>query len=128
MLVAERRKLILDTIDELTPDLIKMSGSEVTAKIAIIKRKVKKASHAKLDKYDVHLDKMKETLSKNIPLIDALKAELAKHRASLDDLNQYITPLEALVERQAAVDAEQREINRALAIIDLQMAPAEKFG
>ena len=128
MLVAARRKSIITTLDTLAISLTKIHGPELEDKMTIIKRKVRKANHARLDKFEELLALMKTSIDETLPKIEILEAKIAEHRGALEPLELVSPQLEALAKRQKAVDAEQQEINRAMAIIELQLAPPEQFA
>ena len=128
MLVAQLRKEILSTIDELLPSMIEMNGPDMEKKMAIITAKVKKAKRAKLDVYSEHLTIIKLKIEENLPRMRELKVQINGHQAGIVELDVYKQKMEALQARQKVIDAEQREINREIAIIELQMAPAERFA
>ena len=88
---------------------------------------IKKAGTEKLQEFKDNITALNVSLSEKLSKVHELNEELDLKNASVKRFKSVQPQLELLIRRQKVVDAEQAEINRELAIIDIMTAEPASF-
>ena len=92
-----------------------------------LRPRIKKAGAEKLQEFKDNITVLNVSLSEKLSKMHELNEELDLKNASVKRLKSVQPQLELLIRRQKVVDAEQAEINRELAIIDIMTAEPSQF-